>query len=567
MRAHSRLALIGVVLTDALALVVAGTNVSAAGRASASAGGASVARATRAGRSDCHKNVPPLIHDGFPEPPLRYSRNGVLNTTLRASVSPVMINHKRVVTMNYDGSFPGPALVLCDGDKLVIHLINNLSQPTNLHTHGFHVSPSGHSDNIFLRINPGQRFTYTYHLPNDNAPGSYWYHPHVHMFVEQQIFAGLAGPIVVEGGLDTMPALRNFPQRWIFLMSTQVKNGRTVPVGQSSGPQTPIYVNGDLNPKLKIRPGQIQRWRIFNANADRIVVLRLAGEPFQVLAEDANTLQRAQTVTKLMIAPGSRRDVLVRGLAPGKYALKALPFEQFPGANSIKQGGWRPNQTLLTVRSTGPVAHDKFPTGSLPHPGYYPDMRDMHIDRRRTIVFSEMQTSPTTTSYLLNGMTFDPNHIAVTMKLNTLEQWTLVNTNTEWHTFHIHVNDFQVVSVAGKRVPYVDYQDNVALPPKSKVVILMRPTDFTGKFVMHCHVTFHEDNGMMAAVQVVRSLTAAQAQASVNQSGGFQVASSAYESVRIPVMLTAKQFAYYCQLHHIELATPSAIRLNPTSRA
>jgi suppressor of ftsI len=72
------------------------------------------------------------------------------------------------------------------------------------------------------------------------------------------------------------------------------------------------------------------------------------------------------------------------------------------------------------------------------------------------------------------------------MKLGALERWTLVNTNTEWHAFHIHVNDFQVVSVAGKRVPYVDYQDNVALPPKSKVVVLMRPTDFTGKFVMHC---------------------------------------------------------------------------------
>jgi suppressor of ftsI len=234
------------------------------------------------------------------------------------------------------------------------------------------------------------------------------------------------------------------------------------------------------------------------------VVLRLAGQPFQVLAEDANTLQRARTVRELQIGPGSRRDVLVRGGRPGNYTLKALPFEQFPGANSIKQGGWRPNLTILTVRSTGHVAHYKFPTGALPHPGYYPDLRGKHIDRRRTIVFSEMQTSPTTTNYLLNGMTFDPNRIDVTMKLNSLEQWTLVNTNTEWHTFHIHVNDFQVVSVASKRVPYVDYRDNVALPPKSKVFILMRPTDFTGKFVMHCRVTFHEDHGMMAAVQVVR---------------------------------------------------------------
>ena len=77
-------------------------------------------------------------------------------------------------------------------------------------------------------------------------------------------------------------------------------------------------------------------------------------------------------------------------------------------------------------------------------------------------------TSGNNTSFLLNGMTFDPNRTDVTMKLGSVEQWTLVNTNTEWHTFHIHINDFQVVSVNGKRVPYVDYQDNVALPPGSR---------------------------------------------------------------------------------------------------
>jgi suppressor of ftsI len=546
-RGRSRAWFAGVVFVAALACVVVGMGVSAAG----DTGKPSAQSAT--GRSACHKNVPPLLHDGFPEPPLRYSRNGLLNTTLRASVSAVRINHRRVVTMNYDGSYPGPALVICDGDKLVVHLINNLNQPTNLHTHGFHVSPRANHDNIFLQINPGKRFTYTYKLPSDNPAGSYWYHPHLHMFVEGQIFAGMAGPIVIEGGLDKAPSLRRFPQRWIFLTSTQVKNGKTVPVGSAQGPKTPIYVNGDLNPTAKIRPGQIQRWRIFNANSDRIVVLRLAGQPFRVLAQDADTLLHARTVRQLQIAPGSRRDVLVRGGRPGKYTLKALPFKQFPGANNVKKGGYRPNQTLLTVRSTGRVARDRFPTGALPHPSYFTDLRKKHVDRNRTMVFSEMQTSPTNTNFLINHKMFNPNYIAVSMKLGSVERWTLVNTNTEWHTFHIHVNDFQVVSIAGKRVPYVDYQDNVALPPKSKVVILQHPVDFTGKFVMHCHVTFHEDHGMMAAVQVVRKLTPSQARASATDQGGFQVASSAYESTRIPVGLSPKQFALYCRLHHIPI--------------
>ena len=225
MRARSRSWLVGVVLAVAFGCVIAGSGVSAAG------GTAKLSAQSASGGSACHKNVPPLIHDGFPEPPLRYSRNGVLNTTLRASVSPVQINHHRVVTMNYDGSFPGPALVICDGDKLTVHLINDLPQPTNLHTHGFHVSPRANHDNIFVRINPGHRFTYTYQLPQDKPGGLLLVPP---------------APAHVRGAADfrgdgwadrrsrvastKLPSLRKFPQRWIFLTSTQVKDGKTVPV-------------------------------------------------------------------------------------------------------------------------------------------------------------------------------------------------------------------------------------------------------------------------------------------------------------------------------------------------
>jgi hypothetical protein len=131
------------------------------------------------------------------------------------------------------------------------------------------------------------------------------------------------------------------------------------------------------------------------------------------------------------------------------------------------------------------------------------------------------------------------------MKLGSVERWTLVNQTSEWHTFHIHINDFQVVSVAGKPVPYVDHQDNVALPPESKTVILMQPTDFTGKFVFHCHVTFHEDHGMMATVQVAREPTAAQAQRSVVRDGGLAISSSAYGSHAAPPAV--RSLLFWCR--------------------
>jgi FtsP/CotA-like multicopper oxidase with cupredoxin domain len=499
----------------------------------------SVGRA--AGAPDCHKNAPPILRDGFPEPPTRYSKNGVLDTRLRASVGKVLIDGRRVTTMNYEGSFPGPTLVICAGDKLTVHLQNDLTEPTNLHTHGFHVSPEANHDNIFVRVDPGQSFTYEYDIPRDMPAGAYWYHPHLHPLVEPQVFAGLAGAIVQEGGLDDLPALRHVPQRWIVIQNPEVRRGKVVPVGDASEPGAKLCVNGVIDPTAKIRPGQLQRWRIFNAEADRMVVLRMPHHArFQLLAEDGHTLARPLSVSRLMIAPGSRREVLVRGGRPGSYPIKAVPFAQFPGGDKAVNGGPVPNQTLLTLRSAGAPSHTSFPAHiSLARPV---DLSRKHVDRRRTIVFSEMTETSGNTKYVLNGMTFDASRTDLTMKLGSVEQWTLVNENTEWHTFHIHINDFQVVSVNGRRVPYVDEQDNVALPPGSRTVILMQPTDFIGKFVFHCHITFHEDHGMMATVQVVREPTAAQMRRSVVRDGRLAISSAAYGSASPPPGVRALLF-------------------------
>jgi suppressor of ftsI len=511
--------------------------------AAMSAGGSAATGApTRA--ADCHKDAPPVLHDGFPEPPARYSRNGVLDTTLRASLGKVTINGRRVSALSYDGSFPGPTLVICAGDTLHVHLQNDTTEPTNLHTHGFHVSPEANHDNVFVRIDPGQAFDYEYNIPRDMPAGSYWYHPHLHMFVEPQIFAGLAGAIVQEGGLDTLPALRHVPQRWIVIENTEIKHDKVVPVASAGEGDARLYVNGTLNPTAKIRPGQLQRWRIFNADADRFVVLRLArGQRFTLLAEDGHTLARALSVRTLLMAPGTRREVLVRGGRPGVYPVKAIPFSQFPGGDKQVNGGPVPNETVLTVRSSGRPQHASFRARTpLSHPL---DLRRKHVDRRRTIVFGEMTEPSGRTNFTLNAMTFNPNRTDVTMKLGSVEQWTLVNENSEWHTFHIHINDFQVVSVAGRAVPYADHQDNVALPPHSRTVILMQPTDFTGRFVFHCHVTLHEDHGMMATVEVVREPTAAQARRSVVHDGGLAIGSAAYGSRSAPPAV--RSLLFFCR--------------------
>ena len=142
-------------------------------------------------REGCIPDPPPMIEDGFREPDVRVSEDGVLETTLKATYSAVNINGHEYKTLNYNDSFPGPTLVVCPGDRLIVHLVNDLgaapgawgptppmhhtphgtTQLTNLHTHGLHVSPRGNSDNVFLSLAPGQTFTYEYKIPDDHRPG------------------------------------------------------------------------------------------------------------------------------------------------------------------------------------------------------------------------------------------------------------------------------------------------------------------------------------------------------------------------------------------------------------
>jgi FtsP/CotA-like multicopper oxidase with cupredoxin domain len=539
-----RMALAGLIAVVAL-LGLAGSSVGSLGGVAAR-------------KTACAKHWPTVIRDGFPEPPMLFSRKGNLNVNLVASVSPVTIAGHRQVTMNYDGYWPGPVLVFCPGDNVVVHFANKLSEVTNLHVHGLHVSPRANHDNVFLTIHPGQRFKYEFSIPLDQHPGFFWFHAHHHEFVYRQETAGLVGAIVVQGALDDK--LAGIPQRIIVIQGTELcgANGHTItyaggatttcsPAGHAvaaddqKNKYTPQEVNGTIDPVAHIRPGQIQRWRIVNANADKFLRLSLAGQTVQEIAEDGETLRFMRPLRDIVIPPGSRREILVRGARPGKYVLRALPFRQFGTPDDT-------NIPVLTLDSGGKQTHRRMPKGPLFNPV---DLRKKTVNRVRRILFSENETGPP--KYFINHHQFNPNYVPITMKLNSVEEWKLVNVSGEWHTFHIHQNPFQIISIAGHRLNYIDYEDNVGLPPKSTVVIRLQPIDFTGKFVFHCHVVFHEDNGMMMAVQVVKRLTHAQGAASTGAVHGIAVSSSAYGQRALPEL--PRSILLFCHLLGVRAAT------------
>src|SRR5690606_25927351 len=120
---------------------------------------------------------------------------------------------KGTVTPGDASAYIGPELRVEPGDRLVIDLVNALAdvpfqavgeaeptaiaQPLNLHTHGLSVAPAGNSDNVLLSIPPGRSNRYEIDIPADHERGLYWFHPHLHGKADDQVYAGLAGHLVV----------------------------------------------------------------------------------------------------------------------------------------------------------------------------------------------------------------------------------------------------------------------------------------------------------------------------------------------------------------------------------
>ena len=423
------------------------------------------------------------------EPSIVKSHNGVLKLTLEEKITPVNLGGQLRNVWTYNGSFPGPTFKVSPGDRLQIKLKNKLTQMTNLHTHGLHVSPSGNSDNPLLHIEPDETFDYEIDIPEDHSAGLNWYHPHAHGFGTQQMFGGLAGALLIKGGLDNLPGIRNLTDRLMVLQSTQFDgNGNVITFGTGdSGAGNPAnhthFINGQITPTITLQQDRLQRWRLLNATVTSLYVISLEGHTFFQIASDGNPFDEPVEIESLLLVPGQRAEVLVRGGAPGSYNLQATFLI-----------GTAATITLASVNVQAKGGHGgKVPSTLIP----FVDLRNSLIDHQRDIHFSANGTT-----FLIDGQTFDPDRVDQTIQLGALEEWTIFNDHTVPHPFHIHMNPFQLTKFNGVSVDAHGYQDTENVPPGQNITFLTRFADFTGQTVFHCHIIHHQDQGMMSLFEV-----------------------------------------------------------------
>ncbi|KST65755.1 DUF4114 domain-containing protein [Mastigocoleus testarum] len=102
----------------------------------------------------------------------------------------------------YNGMVPGPMLITEPGDKLKVTLNNNLDHSTNFHTHGLHVSPMGHGDNVLFSLAPDETWEVEIEIPEDHFIGTDWYHPHLHGETNVDVASGLGAFLLVNPPYD-----------------------------------------------------------------------------------------------------------------------------------------------------------------------------------------------------------------------------------------------------------------------------------------------------------------------------------------------------------------------------
>ena len=465
----------------------------------------------------------------FVEPEVRRSANGELNTTLRMQYAYKDIGGSRLCVRTYEGTVPGPTLRLKAGDVLRIKLINDMppnrdpepidhSLPhqfntTNFHSHGLHVSPSGISDNVMRMMEPGESYDIEIAVPPDHVPGTNWYHPHAHGSADVQIASGAVGALIIEGDFADVPEIAAAKERLFVLTEAVFDSFGMVEDFGTLFPETAarfLAVNGVREPTITMRPGEVQRWRILHAGWQDDLFMDLGGHTLNPIARDGIPLSRmGLTVPRkpdqptdypgaMLMAPGQRIDVLVQAGKPGTYAFRAAPYDEGYAA------------------PTGPIARLVVEGDPLPMnlPAKLPTLPekligDEEITGTRLLTFSQARVDIEradfwqTFRFMVDGKTFDADRVDQRVRLGAVEEWTIINKDmSDDHVFHIHVNDMLLTKINGDPLPEPIWMDTAIVPRNGSITFRSRFLDFTGKFMLHCHMMNHEDLGRMQVVEV-----------------------------------------------------------------
>ncbi len=406
--------------------------------------------------------------------------------------------------LTFNGSFPGPTIIVRRGDTFSAKIVNQLNVPSVIHWHGL-IAPELMDGHPKDQIGAGMSADISF--PILNRAGTYFYHSHADEETASQVYKGLAGFFIVEdpneisfglpSGIYDVPLLiqdkRTNANRDLVYSPSMMDT-------MSGWLGTDILINGTPDAYLDISP-TLYRLRLLNGSNARIYKIAFSDRKlFHVIGSDGGLLDKAVQATSVFISPGERLDILADFSANSQQSLYLKSLE-FPYGGMSMSG--TPQGTEMNLLKFNVIHHEQ--SGGIVPGSLVPYDPFNSADSKRTRTFS-LGTSGM--QHTINEKTFSMNRIDETVKLGDLERWDFMNTGDETHPMHIHGAQFQVVERDGKPVSEptdLGWKDTVMVPEMSNVSILVRFDEYAGRYLLHCHNLEHEDTGMMLNIQVLPS--------------------------------------------------------------
>jgi FtsP/CotA-like multicopper oxidase with cupredoxin domain len=392
----------------------------------------------------------------------------------------------------YNGTLPGPVLRVRQGQQLRVRFENQLPQQTTVHFHGqpLPLGMDGMSGISRPATAPGQEYLYEF---DTLVPGTYWFHPHSDMYMEQLDY-GLYGVLIVDPlntagepafDVEQVVVLDDWVQPFGAGFSGHLLNGK------SSAGQVPIAVSA----------GQRLRLRFVNAAATTNYMIALDGHPMTVTHADGNLIAPL-SVQALPIGIGERYDVIVDCNNPGTWSL-AVARLQARTATVVRgvvqyagHGGPLPSPTLVPQNlATGAALSYSQLSSWAPGPIGAPN---------RTYPASLGMTmgGPGMMTFTINGQAF-PNVTPMPVgqgEVVRVDMASAMSGNMMYHPMHLHGHSFRLLGTAGGTT-HAPLKDTVLVRPMGQPddsVSVQFTADNPGRWMFHCHDQMHMMNGMIA---------------------------------------------------------------------
>ncbi|MFF0446296.1 multicopper oxidase family protein [Streptomyces sp. NPDC004609] len=438
--------------------------------------------------------VPPLAAST-----VRADGTRVFDLTMRAGQKEFRPGEK-TPTWGFNGDHLGPTLRAGRGEKVAVRIRNTLGEESTVHWHGMHL-PAKADGGPHQMVAHGA--TWTPRWTVDQPAASLWYHPHPHGRTEKHVQRGLAGMFLLDDdrsrrlalpktyGVDDLPVIvqdvtfdgARFDVEHGLLRDTGFLGERTM-------------VNGTLDP-YKVVGDELVRLRLLNASTARIYDFGFSDDRgFALIGTDGGLLERPARMDRVLLSPGERAEIVVR-MKPGeRTVLRSFPHDVYGGGWQRRLAGGDDSFDVLELRAADtlrPSPEVPAELGGLEVPDGADSVRERHFG---------LLTSG------INGKKVRMDRIDLTVVRGTTEIWTVRNEHDTPHNFHVHDVQFRVLEVDGEEPPprLRGAKDTVFVPPNKAVKLAVRfdgSADPKTPYMYHCHLLYHEDQGMMGQFVVV----------------------------------------------------------------